>query len=37
MEGTPIRAIEFERVKGGKPFNKDAEWFQELLKDIGQA
>ncbi len=37
MEGTPIRAIEFERVKGGKTFNKDAEWFQELLKEIGQA
>jgi len=36
MEGTPIRAIEFERVKGGKHFNKDAEWFQALLKDIGQ-
>jgi len=35
-EGTPIRAIEFERVKGGKPFNKDLDWFQELLKDIGQ-
>ena len=35
-EGTPIRAIEFERVKGGKPFNKDVDWFKELLKDIGQ-
>eukprot|EP00584_Thalassiosira_punctigera_P000552 CAMPEP_0172526970 /NCGR_PEP_ID=MMETSP1067-20121228/1779_1 /TAXON_ID=265564 ORGANISM="Thalassiosira punctigera, Strain Tpunct2005C2" /NCGR_SAMPLE_ID=MMETSP1067 /ASSEMBLY_ACC=CAM_ASM_000444 /LENGTH=409 /DNA_ID=CAMNT_0013310619 /DNA_START=151 /DNA_END=1380 /DNA_ORIENTATION=- len=35
-EGTPIRAIEFERVKGGKHFDKDAPWFQELLKDIGQ-
>lgn len=37
MEGTPIRAIEFERVKGGKHFNKDVAWFQELLKEIGQA
>jgi len=35
-EGTPIRAIEFERVKGGKHFDKDVEWFQELLKEIGQ-
>ncbi|KAL7541432.1 hypothetical protein ACHAXR_010930 [Thalassiosira sp. AJA248-18] len=35
-EGTPIRACEFERVKGGKPFNKDADWFKELLKEIGQ-
>lgn len=37
MEGTPIRAIEFERVKGGKPFNKEADWFKEMLKEIGQA
>lgn len=37
MAGTPIRAIEFERVKGGKHFNKDADWFQALLKEIGQA
>ena len=36
-EGKPIRAIEFERIKGGKPFNKDADWFQALLKEIGQA
>ena len=35
-EGTPIRAIEFERIKGGKPFDKDVAWFQELIKDIGQ-
>jgi pyrophosphate--fructose-6-phosphate 1-phosphotransferase len=37
MEGTPIRAIEFERVKGGKPFNKEADWFKEMLREIGQA
>ncbi len=36
-EGTPIRAIEFERIKGGKPFNKEAAWFKEMLKEIGQA
>lgn len=35
-EGHPIRAIEFERVQGGKPFNKDAKWFKEMLKEIGQ-
>jgi len=34
--GTPIRAIEFERIAGGKSFNTDQSWFQELLKDIGQ-
>jgi len=36
-EGTPIRAIEFERIKGGKHFDKDVAWFQALLKEIGQA
>ena len=32
-----LRAIEFERIKGGKPFNVKFDWFQKLLKDIGQA
>jgi diphosphate-dependent phosphofructokinase len=36
MEGTPIRAIEFERIKGHKPFNTTQPWFQEMLKEIGQ-
>jgi len=36
-EGTPIRAIEFERIKGGKPFNIEEPWFQTILKEIGQA
>lgn len=35
-EGFPIRPIEFERVKGGKPFDVSQVWFQELLKEIGQ-
>lgn len=35
-EGHPIRAIEFERVKGGKPFDVTLPWFQELLKEVGQ-
>ena len=33
--GQPIRAIEFERIKGGKPFNSELPWFKELLADIG--
>ncbi|CAB9502696.1 Pyrophosphate--fructose 6-phosphate 1-phosphotransferase [Seminavis robusta] len=37
MENTPIRALEFERVKGGKPFDVAQPWFQEMLKEIGQA
>lgn len=35
-EGAPIRAIEFERIKGGKPFDVEIPWFTELVKDIGQ-
>lgn len=35
-EGCPIRPIEFERIKGGKPFNCNEEWFQSMLKEIGQ-
>lgn len=35
-EGTPIRPIEFERIKGGKAFDLSQEWFQTMLKEIGQ-
>ncbi len=31
-----IRACEFDRVAGAKPFNTEQEWFTELLKDIDQ-
>jgi pyrophosphate--fructose-6-phosphate 1-phosphotransferase len=31
-----LRAIEFERIKGGKEFDTSVSWFQELLKQIGQ-
>ena len=34
--GNQLRAIEFERIKGGKPFNIKTKWFVQLLKDIGQ-
>lgn len=32
-----LRAIEFPRIKGGKPFDIDAPWFGELLAEIGQS
>ncbi|MGZ8223242.1 MAG: pyrophosphate--fructose-6-phosphate 1-phosphotransferase, partial [Methylobacter sp.] len=32
-----LRAIEFPRIKGGKPFNIDTPWFNQTLADIGQA
>jgi pyrophosphate--fructose-6-phosphate 1-phosphotransferase len=35
--GGVLRAIEFERIKGGKPFNIDTLWFEKMLKDIGQS
>lgn len=34
--GNVLRAIEFERIKGGKPFDIDTPWFEDLLDEIGQ-
>jgi diphosphate-dependent phosphofructokinase len=34
--GTPLRAIEFPRIRGGKAFDAGQSWFQDLLSDIGQ-
>lgn len=34
--GGILRAIEFPRIKGGKPFNTHTPWFLELLAEIGQ-
>jgi diphosphate-dependent phosphofructokinase len=36
QRGGVLRAIEFERIKGGKPFDIDAPWFEQMLKEIGQ-
>ena len=35
--GGVLRAIEFSRIKGGKPFEIDLPWFGTLLGEIGQA
>ena len=35
--GDELRAIEFERIKGGKAFDTSAPWFTGLLRDLGQA
>lgn len=35
-QGDVLRAIEFERIAGGKPFNIDEPWFEELLQTINQ-
>jgi len=34
--GGVLRAVEFARIKGGKPFNVEVAWFPELLRTIGQ-
>jgi pyrophosphate--fructose-6-phosphate 1-phosphotransferase len=34
--GGELRACEFPRIKGGKPFDIDAPWFTALLREIGQ-
>ncbi|MDP2901935.1 MAG: pyrophosphate--fructose-6-phosphate 1-phosphotransferase [Methylovulum sp.] len=36
-KGGVLRAIEFPRIKGGKPFDLDTPWFSETLAEIGQA
>jgi len=35
-KGGVLRAIEFPRIKGGKPFNIDFPWFEKMLNEIGQ-
>ena len=35
-QGDELRAIEFPRIKGGKPFKVESPWFGELLSAIGQ-
>ena len=34
--GDELRAIEFDRIKGGKPFDVTSDWFTEMLRQIGQ-
>ncbi len=31
-----LRCIDFDRIKGGKPFNSNIEWFKSMLKEVGQ-
>ena len=35
-QGDVLRAIEFPRIAGGKPFDADQDWFKDLLGEIGQ-
>ena len=35
-QGGTLRAIEFPRIKGGKPFDPATPWFSDLLANLGQ-
>ena len=35
-QGGVMRCIEFPRIKGGKPFNTETDWFKKMLSEIGQ-
>lgn len=35
-QGDELRAIEFPRIKGAKPFNTGEAWFEQMLAEIGQ-
>ena len=35
-ENDVLSIINFDRIKGGKPFDHNCTWFQEILHDIGQ-
>jgi diphosphate-dependent phosphofructokinase len=35
-QGNQLRAIEFHRIKGGKAFDTNQDWFEESLRAIGQ-
>jgi pyrophosphate--fructose-6-phosphate 1-phosphotransferase len=34
--GQALRIIEFERIKGGKPFDPKVDWYQSMLKELKQ-
>lgn len=36
-QNNQLRAIEFPRIKGGKPFDVETGWFKSLLANIGQS
>jgi pyrophosphate--fructose-6-phosphate 1-phosphotransferase len=35
--GNVLRAIEFERIAGGKKFDVSVQWFTDLIREIGQS
>ncbi|WP_307741690.1 pyrophosphate--fructose-6-phosphate 1-phosphotransferase [uncultured Mobiluncus sp.] len=35
--GNRLSCIDFQRIKGGKPFDVNLPWFRQMLQEIGQA
>jgi pyrophosphate--fructose-6-phosphate 1-phosphotransferase len=35
-QNSELGLIDFDRIKGGKPFDSQVNWFNELLAEIGQ-
>lgn len=35
-KGGEVRVIEFERIKGGKPFDVTTGWFVDMMKEVNQ-
>ena len=35
-DNNKIGLIEFARIKGGKPFDSNTDWFCSMLNEIGQ-
>ena len=35
-QNSSLRLIEFERIKGGKPFDTSLDWYKTMLDEIGQ-
>ena len=36
-QDSKLRLIEFKKIKGGKPFDVSVDWYQSILKEIGQS
>lgn len=35
-QNSQLKLIDFKRIKGGKPFDTSLDWYQSMLKEIGQ-
>ncbi len=35
-QDSQLKLIDFKRIKGGKPFDTSLDWYQSMLKEIGQ-